>query len=297
MNYQLRLLSIGVTLAFTISGSAQVRVTPKESKGGPTYGQYAEPWVDIPETFRDLKVPEWPVPTDLKRWQEVDRARTRATLLRCLGEMPPRPDPARSRCCPRRTAATYTLERFEFHNGVDMVVPGILAHPQETAGPAPAVIGMHGHGGSKREYLPDPEQRAVARPGCWSSRATSSPPSTATSTATASARARRGELDKGRCAGDQPVQAQPLAGPHAVGHDAARRAVPARLPGNPARGRQDADRRHRHEHGLHARLVAGGRSTSASRRSSAWPASRATPSCSRTATCASTASIISSPAS
>src|SRR4051812_27327814 len=122
MNYPLRLLLIGVTLAFTYSGSAQVRVTPKESKGGPTYGQFAEPWVDIPETFRDLKVPEWPVPTDLKRWQEVDRVEVRATLLRCLGDLPPRPAPAGVKVLSTEDRGDYTLERFEFHNGVDMVV-------------------------------------------------------------------------------------------------------------------------------------------------------------------------------
>src|SRR3954449_7160268 len=72
--------------------SAQVRVTPKEAKGGEKQG---EPWAEVPESFRHLKIPDWPIPTDLKRWQEVDRAKTRATLLRLLGEMPPRPDPAR----------------------------------------------------------------------------------------------------------------------------------------------------------------------------------------------------------
>ena len=41
---------------------------------------------------------------------------------------------------------------------------------------------------------------------------------------------------------------------------------------------KDADRRHRHEHGLHARLVAGGHRRPRPGRSSASPASRATPS-------------------
>ncbi|HEV7403210.1 MAG TPA: alpha/beta hydrolase family protein [Chthoniobacteraceae bacterium] len=156
--YLRRLLFIAVTLACTNSGSAQVRVTPQESKGGPTYGQYAEPWVDIPESFRDLKVPEWPVPTDLKRWQEVDRVEVRATLLRCLGDLPPRPAPAGVKVLSTEDRGDFTLEHFEFHNGVDMVVPGILAIPKKRAGPAPVVIGMHGHSGSKSEYLPNPER-------------------------------------------------------------------------------------------------------------------------------------------
>src|SRR5262245_19835021 len=68
---------------------AQVRVTPEKSKGGVKLG---EPWAQVPETFRNPRIPEWPIPTDLQRWQEVERSRTRAILLQCLGELPPRPD-------------------------------------------------------------------------------------------------------------------------------------------------------------------------------------------------------------
>ena len=82
-----------VVLIVTVSPApAQERVTPQKAKGGVKYG---EPWVEVPETFRDLKIPEWPIPTDLKRWQEAGRAQTRATLLQCLGEMPTRPDPGK----------------------------------------------------------------------------------------------------------------------------------------------------------------------------------------------------------
>jgi hypothetical protein len=93
---------------------AQVRVIPKEAKGGEQQG---EPWAEVPETFRNLKIPDWPVPTDLKRWQEVDRARTHETLLRCLGEMPPRPDPRMVKVLSKEDHDDYFLERFEFHNG------------------------------------------------------------------------------------------------------------------------------------------------------------------------------------
>ena len=41
-----------------------------------------------------------------------------------------------------------------------MVVPGILLIPKNRKGPAPAIVGMHGHSGSKDEYLPDREERA-----------------------------------------------------------------------------------------------------------------------------------------
>src|ERR1700682_4401851 len=88
------LLCLVFSLVLAPSLSAQVRVTPKAAKGGEKQG---EPWAQVPEGFRTLKIPEWPVPTDLNRWRERDRAKTRATLLECLGEMPPRPDPGKVR--------------------------------------------------------------------------------------------------------------------------------------------------------------------------------------------------------
>src|SRR5262249_11533327 len=86
---------------------AQVRVTPKEAKGGQPQG---EPWADVPEGFRNLKIPEWPLPTDLKRWQDTDRPRTRAALLKLLGEMPPRPDPAKAKVLSKEDQGDYVLE-------------------------------------------------------------------------------------------------------------------------------------------------------------------------------------------
>jgi dienelactone hydrolase len=141
--------------------TAQVRVTPKEAKGGEPQG---EPWAEVPELFKSLKIPEWPLPTDLKRWQEIDRAKTRETLLRCLGEMPPRPDPRKVRILSKEDRGDYTLERFEFHNGVDMVVPGILLIPKHRKGPAPAVIALHGHGSSKESVCTDPKSSQLVGP-------------------------------------------------------------------------------------------------------------------------------------
>jgi dienelactone hydrolase len=134
---------------------SQVRVTPAQSKGGRNYAKYAEPHTGIPDTFRDLHIPEWSVPTDRKQWQAEGRGKVRATLLQCLGEMPPRPSPEKVRVVSVEDKGPYTLERIEFHNGVDMMVPGILAIPKQRKGRVPVVIGMHGHSGSKNEYLPD----------------------------------------------------------------------------------------------------------------------------------------------
>ena len=125
---------------------AQVIVTPKAAKGGEMQG---EPWASVPASFRRMKIPEWPIPTDRNRWEKQERAQVRRTLLDCLGEMPPRPDPHRVRVTSREEKPDYILERFEFENGVDATVPGILVIPKNLKGRAPAVIALHGHGSSK----------------------------------------------------------------------------------------------------------------------------------------------------
>jgi dienelactone hydrolase len=141
------------------NAQAQSRVTPAQAKGGmPRYEKYAEPFVGIPDSFRDLKIPQWPIPIDLKQWQDKGRDKVRATLFQCLGEMPARPAADKVKTLSVEDCGTYTLERFEFHNGVDMVVPGILAIPKERKNKAPVIIGMHGHSGSKNEYLPNAER-------------------------------------------------------------------------------------------------------------------------------------------
>lgn len=148
----MRLLIAIVFFAIALTSSAQERVTPASSKGGTKWG---EPWAFVPESFRNLGVPEWPIPTDLKQWESTGRANVRKVLYECLGEMPKRPDPAKVKVLAREDHETYTLEKFEFFNGVDMTVPGILAIPKNRKGPVPVVIGMHGHSGSKSEYTPN----------------------------------------------------------------------------------------------------------------------------------------------
>jgi hypothetical protein len=154
-------VAVGAVVLLGPSLGAQVRVTPKEAKGGEKQG---EPWAEVPATFKGLKIPDWPLPTDLKRWQDSDRARTREALLGCLGELPPRPDPGKVKVVSREDHDGYTLERFEFHNGVDMVVTGVLLLPKGRTGPAPAVVALHGHGSSKESVCTDPKSSQLVGP-------------------------------------------------------------------------------------------------------------------------------------
>jgi dienelactone hydrolase len=148
-----RIAFLLIALAVRVGpATAQDRVKPQSARGGEPQGK---PWTEVPETFRDLELPDWPVPTDVQRWQKADAPKTRAVLIRLLGAMPPRPDPARVEVVSREEHDGYTLERFRFHNGVDAIVPGILLLPKGLKRPAPAVIGLHGHGSSKESVCTD----------------------------------------------------------------------------------------------------------------------------------------------
>ena len=78
--------------------------------------------------------------------------------------MPPRPDPRKVKVVSKEDHGDYTLERFEFHNGVDMVVPGILLIPKDRKGPVPAIVGLHGHGSSKESICTDPKSSQLVGP-------------------------------------------------------------------------------------------------------------------------------------
>src|SRR5262249_25625048 len=64
----------------------------------------------------------------------------------------------------REDQGDYILERFEFHNGVDMMVPGVLLLPKNRKGPTPAIIGLHGHGSSKESICTDPKSSQLIGP-------------------------------------------------------------------------------------------------------------------------------------
>jgi dienelactone hydrolase len=158
-------LRLGLLLAalgwlFAPPVTAQVRVTPKESRGGKPLG---EPGANVPDEFRGLKVPDWPLPTDRGQWQK-DRVKVRATVLQCLGNLPPRPDPARVKVVSRQERDGYILERIEFHNGADALVPGLVMIPRGRPGPFPAVIAAHGHGGSKEILCTDEKNAQCVGP-------------------------------------------------------------------------------------------------------------------------------------
>ena len=150
-------LAAGVACALpTVSATAQERVARPEAKPLPPQN---EPWSVMPEAFRrGLKLPDWPMPTDLRRWQQTGRAATRRQLVASFGDWPPRPDPSKVRVTAREDKGDFILERFEFYNGVDTVVPGLLMIPKGVRLPAPTVVALHHYGSSAADVLLNPEQ-------------------------------------------------------------------------------------------------------------------------------------------
>src|SRR5262245_14174008 len=158
--YRIFLTAI-VLLTVLLSAQGQERVTPRAAKGGVKQGA---PWAEVPASFRNIQIPEWPLPTDLERWRAMDRAKIRATLRDCLGEMRARPDPSRVRVVSREDRGDYIQERFEFDNGVDMTVPGVLLLPKHRKHPAPTIIALHGHGSSKESVCADTRNSQLVGP-------------------------------------------------------------------------------------------------------------------------------------
>src|SRR3954451_2496287 len=106
--------------------AAQERIKPMSAKGGKPFG---EPWADVPDPYRKLLPPDWPLPTDRAAW-EKDRLEVRKTLLKCLGDLPPRPDPRKVVSSAQEEKDGYTIERFDFFNGVDQKVAGVILIPK-----------------------------------------------------------------------------------------------------------------------------------------------------------------------
>jgi len=58
----------------------------------------------------------------------------------------------------REDRGDYILERFQFHNGVDTLVPGLLMIPKGVKLPAPTIVALHHYGSNKENVLINPLQ-------------------------------------------------------------------------------------------------------------------------------------------
>lgn len=106
------------------------------------------PWDGVPEYYKNWNYPDFQFPSDISKWQK-ERIKIREKLLELLGDVPQRPKQLKVKTLFRNKQNGYILEKFEFDNEIDGIVPGYIAIPENLKGKAPAIIGLHGHGSSK----------------------------------------------------------------------------------------------------------------------------------------------------
>lgn len=85
-------------------------------------------------------------PTSKSSWTKRQKE-IRQTIWKCLGDLPARPKNPLVKIISKDCSAGYCVEKFEFDNGVDAIVPGILLVPEGLTTKAPAVLYHHYHGG------------------------------------------------------------------------------------------------------------------------------------------------------
>jgi dienelactone hydrolase len=109
-------------------------------------------WEGVPEGYRKLPIGRFVPPESAAEWKSR-RSEIRRVVLTSLGELPPRPSPASVKVVSVDKKEGYRVEKFVFHNGVDMEVPGYVAIPDKRQGRLPAILTMHGHGSSKENMF------------------------------------------------------------------------------------------------------------------------------------------------
>jgi len=92
-------------------------------------------------TLKEFKVPKSKTECSARQLE------IRKTIVKCFGDLPPRPKSLNVKILKREEKPGYILESFEFFNGVDAIVPGIILLPLGTIKNAPSVLYQHYHGG------------------------------------------------------------------------------------------------------------------------------------------------------
>ena len=111
-----------------------------------------QPWDGVPDDFGKLPIGKLDVPKDLASWK-AQRAKVKSVVVNALGEMPPRPSPSNVKVIKADKKNGWRIEKFVFHNGVDSLVPGYIAIPEDGRQRHPAILTMHGHSSSKENMF------------------------------------------------------------------------------------------------------------------------------------------------
>ena len=96
----------------------------------------------VPEAFKKIKVPDFPVPATVAEWAQR-RPEVKAKVLASLGDLPPRPEKPLARLVSAEIRPGLTLERLRIDNGVDGAMSALLLIPEKRSTPAPAILWLH----------------------------------------------------------------------------------------------------------------------------------------------------------
>jgi dienelactone hydrolase len=93
-----------------------------------------------------VRTREFRVPATLDAWR-TERRRIRRTLLRLLGDTPPRPRPAHARLVRRRDEGVYVREDLLLDDGAGERIPAVVCVPHGRGARRPAIVYHHSHFG------------------------------------------------------------------------------------------------------------------------------------------------------
>ena len=106
----------------------------------------------VPAAYRNMKFGELRIPESAEAWKQ-QRSDVRRIVLESLGELPPRPSPARARLVSRELHQDFALERVAIDNGVDGEVSALLLVPTALSRPRPAILWLHSSTPDKNQIL------------------------------------------------------------------------------------------------------------------------------------------------
>jgi lysophospholipase L1-like esterase len=96
----------------------------------------------VPEVYKKLKVPDFPLPMSAEEWQK-QRGGIKEKVLASLGDMPARPKtPLKTLVSVERHPA-FTLERMRLGNGLDGEMSCMMLIPQNLKAKAPTILWLH----------------------------------------------------------------------------------------------------------------------------------------------------------
>lgn len=117
------ILSIIILSIFTMKGLSQ--------------SEYKDITFSFKEFVQPKNATEWKA-----RTQEI-----RKTIWKCFGDMPAISKKVATKITNKEDKGDYIIESFEFFNGVDATIPGLVLIPKNATGKSPAILYHHYHGG------------------------------------------------------------------------------------------------------------------------------------------------------